>query len=142
MVYMRLKVSLQRYTKDFRCITVYGEKSLTRILTCLYCNKWNEIDVCQSNIHKHVFHKKWYKYYKCFVYRLTQKFSNSMGKNIWSVFQHISITLIIIKLICTIHICKSMILVKNGINIISVLYTRSVHTNVFQSNREKIFCVS
>ena len=49
---------------------------LKRILTCLYCNKWNNINVWHSNTQKYVSYKKCYKCYKYFEYRLSQKFSD------------------------------------------------------------------
>ena len=79
MVYMGVRACLKRHTKG--TLRRMGRK-LKNILTCLYCNKDNEINVCHSDIHKHVSYKKWYKSYKYLVYRLTQKISDPMGENI------------------------------------------------------------
>ena len=57
-----------------------GRKYLKRILTYLYCNKWNKINIYHSDTQKHVSYKKWYKCYKYFVYRLSQKFSDPNGE--------------------------------------------------------------
>ena len=59
--------------------------------------------MCYSVIQKHVYLKKWYKYYKYFVCKLAQKFSDHMeGKGI----KHI-----LIYLYCTkyneINVCHS-----------------------------------
>ena len=75
MVFKGLIVRLQRHLKD---ITAYGgEGFLKRILTYLSWTKCNEINMCHSDVQKHVSHKKWYKQYKYFVYKLTQKFSDT-----------------------------------------------------------------
>ena len=68
--------SIQAHAKVFR---FYGEKCLKRILKYLYCTKYNKINIYHFDIHKNIFHTKWHKYYKCFVHRVTQKFSNLMG---------------------------------------------------------------
>ena len=43
-----------------------------------YCTKCSEINVCHSDIQKHVSNEKWCKYYIFFAYRLTQNFSNTL----------------------------------------------------------------
>ena len=45
--------------------------------------------MCHLDIQKHVSYKKWYKYYKCFVCRLIQMFSNSMGENFRRILTHL-----------------------------------------------------
>ena len=37
----------------------------------------------------HVSHKKWYKYYKCFVNKLTQTFSEPIGENFRRILDHL-----------------------------------------------------
>ena len=59
-----------------------GGKDLKRILTSLYSNKWNKINIRHSDTQKHFANKKWFKCYKYFVYRLTQKFSDPNGRNV------------------------------------------------------------
>ena len=66
------------YTGSYKIFRSYGGKCLNSILAYLYCAKYNEINVRHSYIHKNVFHKKWHKYYKYFVYRVTQKFPDPM----------------------------------------------------------------
>ena len=51
MVNVGLIVGLQRHTKIFRYITVNGGKYFKRILTYLYCTKYNEIKLRHSNIY-------------------------------------------------------------------------------------------
>ena len=78
-------VCLQRHTKVFRYITAYEEKCLKRILTYLYCSKYNEIDIGHLHIQKHASYKKCHKKYKYYVCKLTEKFSDTFhptGKNI------------------------------------------------------------
>ena len=60
-------------------------KSFNRILTYLYCTKYNEINISYSDIQKHFPIKKSYKKYKYLTDKLTQKFSNTLrstGKKI------------------------------------------------------------
>ena len=71
-------VCLQRYTNFFDTLRSMGGKDSNLILTCLYCNKWNEINVWHSDTQKHFANKKWFKCYKYFLYRLTQKFSDTL----------------------------------------------------------------
>ena len=59
-----------------------GGKDLKRILIGLYCNRWNKINVWHSDTQKHFANKKWFKCYKYFVYRLTQKFSDPNRGNV------------------------------------------------------------
>ena len=80
MVNIRLMVCLQRHTKVFRYITVYLKKNSKRILTCLYCNKWNKINIWHSGTQKHFVNKKWFKCHKYFVYSLTQNFLILIGE--------------------------------------------------------------
>ena len=61
---------------------LWGGKDLKRILTCLYCNKWNKINIWDSDTQKHFANKKWFKCYKYFVYRLTQKISDPNRGNV------------------------------------------------------------
>ena len=85
MVYMGLKVRLQRHTKVLRYIKAYAQKNLKRIST--YCTKCNKINMCHLDIQKHVSHKKWFKYYIFFVYRFTQKFFNTVyGRKFFKLF--------------------------------------------------------
>ena len=60
-IHMGLKVCLQKHIKGFRCIVAYGWGILKRILTYLYCAKYNEITACHSDKQKHAFYEKWYK---------------------------------------------------------------------------------
>ena len=80
---------LQRRTKFSRYIKAYEEKILKRIST--YCAKSNEMNMCRLDLQKHVFYEEWFKCYIFFVYRFTQKFSNTLrpmaGGNFQSVFQ-------------------------------------------------------
>ena len=55
---------------------------LKRILTCLYCYKWNKINIWHSDTQKHFANKKWFKCNKYFGYRLTQKFSDPNRGNV------------------------------------------------------------
>ena len=73
----------QKFSDTLRAM---WRKDLKRILTCLYCNKWNKIKIWHSDTQKYVSNKKWYKSYKYFVYRLTQKFSDPNGGNVQSTF--------------------------------------------------------
>ena len=43
---------------------------------------WNKINIWHSDTQKHFANKKWYKCYKYFVYRLSQKFSDPNGGNV------------------------------------------------------------
>ena len=74
MVCMGFTVRLQRHTKVFWYVTVYGGKML-HILEYLYSTKYNKINIYHSDIPKHVSYNKCYKKSKYFIYRLTQKFS-------------------------------------------------------------------
>ena len=64
-------------TNVFCYFTAYvkKKKKLKRILGDLYCSKYNEINVCHSYIQNDIKNviscKKWYIYYKYFVYRFT-----------------------------------------------------------------------
>ena len=51
MIYIGLIVRLQRHTKVFRYITVNRESFLKRTLTYLYWTKYNEINVCYSDLY-------------------------------------------------------------------------------------------
>ena len=82
MVCMRQTVYLQRHTKIFRYIKAYEGKYLKHKLICLCWNKCNIIDICHSDTQKHVSYEKWYKCYKYFVYRITQKCSDPMEENV------------------------------------------------------------
>ena len=63
--------------KFFDAFRLWEEK---RILTCFHCNKWNKISIKHSDTQKHVSYKNWYKCYKYFVYKLSQKFSDPNGE--------------------------------------------------------------
>ena len=93
---MRLMICLQRHTKVFRYITAYGGKCLNRILTYLDCTKYNEINIDPSHIQNHVSYKKGYKKHKYYVYRLTQKFSDTLhptgGKNLKLILTYLDCT--------------------------------------------------
>ena len=65
----------QKFSDIFRLME---EKCLKRILKYLYWTKYSKINMCHPGIPKHVSYKKWYKTYKYFIYRLTQKFSHSL----------------------------------------------------------------
>ena len=73
-------VCLQRHTTD--PLWSMGGKDSKCILTCLYCNKWNKINIWDLDTQKHFANKKWFKCYKYFVYRLTQKFSDPNRGNV------------------------------------------------------------
>ena len=78
-------VCLQRRTKFSDILRPIGGKCLRSVLTCLNCTKSNEIDISLLHIQNHVPNKKFYKKYKHYVYRLTQKFSDTLhttGENI------------------------------------------------------------
>ena len=55
-----------------------GGKFLKHIITYLCCTKYNEINLCHSDVQKHVSYKKWFKLYKYFVYRHIQKFFDTL----------------------------------------------------------------
>ena len=42
----------------------------------LYSTKYNEINIGQLDVQKHLSYEKWFKYDRYFVYRFIQKFSN------------------------------------------------------------------
>ena len=50
---------------------------LKRILTYLYCTKYDENNIGHSDTQKHVFLLKRFKHFKYFLYRLTQKVSDT-----------------------------------------------------------------
>ena len=78
-----LLVCLQRQTKGFRYITAYGwGKCSKHILTYSYYTKSNEINIYHWNIQKKVSYEKWYKKYKYFLYKLTQKFSHTLHSTV------------------------------------------------------------
>ena len=88
--YIHYKRFIDRGTqKFFRYITAYGKKCLRHILVYLYCIKHNKINICHSNIQKQVSSKKWYQKYKHFVYRLMQKFSNTLRPEEEKCLKHI-----------------------------------------------------
>ena len=71
--------------KSFPIHCTLQGKCLKSILTYLDCTKYNEMYIGHLHIQKHVSYKKLYKKYKYYVYRLTQKFSDTLhptGKNI------------------------------------------------------------
>ena len=58
MVFIGQIICLMRHTKVFLNITAYGGVRgggiLTRILTCLHCTKYNEFNICHSDVQKYV----------------------------------------------------------------------------------------
>ena len=66
------------YTGSYKSFLILWGKCLKLIITCLYCSKYNEINMCHLYIHVDFFHKKLHKDYKYFVYSVTQKFSDPM----------------------------------------------------------------
>ena len=54
MVQMLKVFCIQDHTKVFRS---YGGKCLKRILKYLCCTKYNKINICNLNAHKHVSYK-------------------------------------------------------------------------------------
>ena len=69
---------MHAHPKVFRYITAYGGNFLKRILAYLYCIKYNEIIMPHLHIEKHVSIEKWVKLHKCFAFRLTRKFSDTL----------------------------------------------------------------
>ena len=85
MVCMQQTVCLQRHTKFSDTLQPMERKCLKNILTYEDCTKYDEIDIYHLHIQKQVSYKKFCKKYKSYVYRLTQKFSDTLhptGKNI------------------------------------------------------------
>ena len=98
MVCMDLKFRGQRHKKVFQHITAkngmntilfciqahakaflfYGGNFLKRILTYLNFTKYNENNICHSNVQKLLSYEKGNKLYKYFVYRLRQRFSDTL----------------------------------------------------------------
>ena len=58
MIYIRQMVDLQRRTNFSDTLRTMGENYLQRILTYLFCTKCNELNMCHSNVQKHVSYKK------------------------------------------------------------------------------------
>ena len=126
MVLIRLMVCLQRHIKVFRYITTYGSKCLKRNLTYIYIAF--EINIGHSHTQNHVSYKKLHKMYKYYIYRLTQKFSDTFHptvKNFQNALKHIYIPLDIMKLTFVILMHKTTLPLKNVINSINILYTDS-----------------
>ena len=57
MVYIRLKVDVQRVTKNFDTLRSVGGNFKKSILTCLCCTKCNDINVSHSDIQKYTYYK-------------------------------------------------------------------------------------
>ena len=79
-------VSLKWHTTTLWYITAYGGRGLwKRIFIHLYWTKYNEIDICDSDVQKHVSHKKLYKY---FAYRVKQSFSYTLWPLKRNILKH------------------------------------------------------
>ena len=83
--------SSQRHTKVFDALwPMKIRPHLKRLLTCLYSIKYNKTNACHSNTQKHASYKKWYKCYKYFVYRLSQKFAD-LNREMFKVYFNVLI---------------------------------------------------
>ena len=65
-------IKIFRYSKNYRRHFLFE-------CTATYCTKCNEIRILHSSIQKHVSYEKCFKYYKYFVYKLTQNFPEHYG---------------------------------------------------------------
>ena len=87
MVLVGLMVRLHRHTKFFDALQSMERKHSKCILTCLNCNKPYKINVCHSDIHKHVSYKNGIDTTRFCIYRLTLKFFDPMrGRLLKSIF--------------------------------------------------------
>ena len=66
------------YTESHKSFPILCRKFLKSILLCLYCINYNKINIYHSDIQRHVFHEKWLKQYKYFLYRFAQKFFDTL----------------------------------------------------------------
>ena len=82
------------YTGSYKSFPILRGKCLKFIITNLYCTKYNEINVCHLYIQENIFHKKWHNDYKYFVFRVTQKLSNTMREFFLNAIHDIYIVLI------------------------------------------------
>ena len=74
------------YTGSHKSFPILCGNSLKCILLYLYCINYNEITICHSDIQKHVSHEKWLKSYNNFLYRLSQKFFDTL-QNTGEIFK-------------------------------------------------------
>ena len=77
--YNNIKILYTSSHKSFKVHFSCKEKKLKCILTYLSCTEYNKINICHLDVKKQVFYKKWYNYYKYFVYRLTENFPIHYG---------------------------------------------------------------
>ena len=57
--------------------SVWEGEFLKRIVTFFF-TKYNKNNMCHSDVQKHVTYGKWFINYKYFVYRITQKVSDTL----------------------------------------------------------------
>ena len=77
------------HTGSHKSFPILCGNSLKCILLYLYCINYNEINICDWGIQNHVSHEKWLKLYKYFLYRLTQKVSNTLRPMAWGFIKRI-----------------------------------------------------
>ena len=66
------------YTGSHKSFPILCGNSLKCTLLYLYRIIYNETNICHLGVQKHVSHEKWLKSYKYFLYRLPQKFSETL----------------------------------------------------------------
>ena len=74
---------IQAHTKIFKYIMACGKNVLKHILTYLYCRKYNEINIFQSDVQKHVSYAEAHK--KIFIHF---ELCLEMIRNVFSIVYH------------------------------------------------------